>query len=259
MSFTRGARIPASAGRVPYRDPLMRTGVRRRAGLGATNTAAVASTGSVAVGAGTAAVSAIASGAAIGSIVPVVGTAIGAIVGLGVALFAGAGTVDQTKGIWDVVPFSLIRLTGGHGQWTDPLTHATMNDAGSDARKGAVVASSIGAFNDQNNFWYDNVTQQHLSGADTFQRWQQKFGPLNFAQAYAAYPGDFQIFNPTSALGDPSIHAPGAVVPAASTAPSPSASAAPLTASLLGGVSSTTLAVVAGGVLLAVLVRNRRS
>lgn len=132
----------------------------------------------------------------------------------------GDATTDQLKAVWSVVPLGIIRLTGGHGTWTDPLTHATLTDAQSDLRKSAVVASAIGAFNDQNNFWYDMTTQQHLLPADTYNRWQQKFGSATFAQAYGSFPSQFAIFAPTTSLGDPAIHAPGAIVaPSIAVAP----------------------------------------
>lgn len=269
MSFVREARGHARLGAVPYRDPLMRRAARSHWGLGAT-TAQQAGASAAAVGTTIAAIgAATATGATIGSVVPILGTAIGAIVGAGVALFASAPTVDNLKNVWDVVPFSLIRLTGGHGTWTDPLTHAVLTDAGSDVRKSAVVASALGCFNDQNNFWYDDTTQQHLTPNDTWQRWLQKFGNVTFAAAYAAAPSAFLIFSPTNVLGDPPIHAPTAVTIAPSTLQtaiigvtpvSTTAPVTPATASLIGGVSNTTLALVAAGILAAMLVsRSRRT
>lgn len=262
---------------IAYRDPIMgRTGVRRR-GMGESYGAAI--------GAGAT------TGAAVGSIVPILGTGIGAAVGTlvgGVStLFGGGGTPDQMKAIWSVVPFSVLRISGGHGTWTDTLTHEVLTDAQSDLRKSAVVASAIGAFNDARNWWYDQATQQYLSGASALQRWQQKFGNLSFANAYASYPGAFQIYSPVSSSGDPQIHSPNTSVlqtPVAGTVP---LVAPPLTsnltpqqiatmtpqqqaiyanqanslqqASLLGGGMSTgTLLLVGGGLLVGLLLMNRR-
>ena len=251
MSFAPSEAIsPASGQPVPYRDPLMRGYTRRAGGLGAPSTGADVATGAT-------------MGAAVGSIVPILGTtigsAVGAIVGFASSLLGGSGNGDLLKNVWDVVPFSLIRLGGGHGQWTDPITHQVLTDAQSDVRKSAVVASAIGAFNDQNNFWYDDVTQQHLTPADAWQRWLQKFGNVGFAQAYAMAPGAFTIFQPTTSGGDPVIHAPGAVAPALPASPTPGTMLVPQTASLVpAGLSTTTLAVIAIGLLVAGVMANRK-
>lgn len=144
----------------------------------------------------------------------------------------GDSSPDLLKSVWSVVPFAVIRLTGGKGKWTDPLTHATLTDAQSDLRKSAVVASAIGAFNDQNNFWYDNATQQHLTPAEAYNRWQQVFGDHTFAEAYGSFPAQFAVFNPTSTNGDPVMHAPGTVVvpaPVAVPVSAPPAAGVPLT------------------------------
>lgn len=248
---------------------------RHGQGLGAANTITQVASATGAVGAGVAAGTAIAAGAAFGSVVPVVGTAIGAIVGAVIA-FTGGGTPDQMKNIWDVVPFSLIRISGGHGVWTDTLTGQTLTDAQTDLRKAAVVASSINAFNDLNNHWYDATTQQYLSGASALQRWQQQFGSLSFANAYAQYPNAFRIFGPNP-QGDPTPHAPSATIAAVFTPPGvpitsssatpaqvaagyvpPSAAGAPLQASILGGVSNTTLAIGALALIGAIAYSRRR-
>lgn len=271
---------------VAYRDPLMRHGGGRRrgmSGLGASTGTQIA-TGAGAVGASVAAGSAIAAGAALGSVVPILGTAIGALVGFA-STFIGQGTPDQMKNIWSQVPLAVIRLTGGHGTWTDPLTHEVLTDAQSDLRKSAVVASAIGAFNDSKNFWYDTATQSYITGATALQRWQQRFGSLTFANAYAAYPSAFQVYSPVNSVGDPSIHSPGvAGVPLAGTPPAtgPASASSPsvtsvnatpaqvaaagavpvstsLQASILGGLSGNTGLILAGGVILAVLFARRGS
>ena len=144
------------------------------------------------------------------------------------AQLGDASSGDPMKAIWSVVPFSVIRVSGGSGKWTDPLTHATLTDAGTDLRKSAVVASAIGAFNDQNNFWYDTVSQQHLTPAQAYARWQQLFGSATFAQAYGAFPSQFVIFQPTNATGDPAIHGPGAMpVPSPAAPPIPAPALVP--------------------------------
>jgi hypothetical protein len=244
---------------------------RRARGLGASS-ATQATEGITAVSSGVTAAGLIAAGAAAGSVVPVLGTAIGALVGLAASLFGGGGTPDTTKAIWSVVPFSLIRLSGGHGTWTDTLTGVTMNDAGSDLRKSAVVASAINAFNDTNNHWYDATTQQYIDGSTATARWHTVFGNADFATAYAQYPNLFRIFGPTT-QGDPTPHAPNPAIAAAAVPPvltsasvtpgqlvaaGSTPSAAPLQASLLGGVSNTTLALLAVGLIGAIAFSRRR-
>lgn len=287
MSFVQGPRRTGrldGMGAIAFRDPI--AGRRLRAprvglrGLGS-NIGTQIGAGAAATGATFAAGSAIAAGAAFGSVVPVVGTAIGALVGLA-STFIGGGTPDQMKGIWNAVGTSLTRLQGGHGTWTDQLTRETMGDAGSDLRKSAVVASAIGAFNDQKNFWYDAATQQYLSGASALQRWQAKFGSLSFANAYAAYPAAFTIYSPVTSSGDPQIHSPNAAVvytppnaigpvvgnPLVPTVPYTNVNATPgavanapypvAQASILGGLSGSTLAIIGGGLLVGLLLFPRR-
>lgn len=272
MSAPRGSAPAGTA--IAFRDPLAgrrMTAPRGLRGLGASLPAQIGA-GAAATGATFAAGSAIAAGAAFGSVVPVVGTAIGALVGLA-STFLGGGTPDAMKNIWDVVPFSVIRITGGHGQWSDPLTHETLTDAQTDLRKAAVVCSAIGAFNSPKNWWYDQATQGYLNGAACLQRWQARFGSLSFANAYAAYPSAFSIYSPVSNVTDPQIHEPSApsalVTPTAAigpinTLPLPNTAVAkpPLAvqqASILGGLSGNTALLLGGGLIVGLILMGRRS
>jgi hypothetical protein len=218
-----------------------------------------------------------AEGTAIGTAIPgignVAGGIIGTIAGVGQAIInaIGGGTPDAMKAIWSAVPASLLRISGGHGVWHDTLTGQTLSDAETDLRKSAIVASAINAFNDSKNWWYDLTSQQHLTGADAMARWNAAFNGASFGQAYSAYPNAFRTFGPTTA-GDPQIHSPSAY-PAPSAAYGASAtpqqviaagqsgaigtSGAPQQASVLGGLSSTALLVIVGGVAVGLLLSRR--
>lgn len=117
----------------------------------------------------------------------------------------GKSSQDWMKGVWSKVPASDIRVQGGSGHWTDPITGESMGDAGTDVRKGAVVASAIGAFPDQSNHWMDLVTGQGLSPDDTAKRWIASFGSVSYDTAYRQHPERFLTFQPSTASNDPPI------------------------------------------------------
>jgi hypothetical protein len=267
MSFYRGQRV--RLGEIAYRDPIIGRYGHARKGLGVLPS--VGTDASVGAGIGT----------LLGPGGTAIGGGIGSLVGVISGLFGGGGTPDQMKAIWSTVPFSLLRLTGGHGTWTDTLTGESMSDAGSDVRKAAVVASGIGAFNDPRNWWFDQSTQQHLDGATAFQRWQQRFGGLSFANAFASYPSAFAVFGPYGKSGDPQIHSPdtpgvtGTMTTGLAPQPIPytnvnatpyQVAAAPVTyspavqqAGLLGGMSTSTMLLLGGGLLVGLLLMKRGS
>ena len=255
MTFVTRRALGTSPRSIAFRDPIATQHFRQlRGGLGAINIGTGASTG-----------------AAIGTVVPVLGTAIGGAIGTLAALASsliGGPSADAMKNIWNVVPLSLLRVSGGHGTWTDTLTGQTMPDAGTDLRKSAIVASAINAFNDPQNHWYDATTQQYINGATALQRWQQRFGSLDFANAYSSAPQAFRVFGPDPSQ-DPAIRLPAAVptTPAGAPVPLTSASATPqqiaaartaagvvpAQASLLGGLSTPLVLLIGAGLLYAVL------
>lgn len=112
----------------------------------------------------------------------------------------GGGTPDQGKSVWSKIPLSLTRLSGGHGTWTDGATGEVLTDAGTDVRKGAIMASALGMYNDKRNWWFDDSTGQHVDPGTAYGRWQKLFGNVDFATAYAAYPTLFKVYG-----ADPSI------------------------------------------------------
>lgn len=214
-------------------------------------------------------------GAATGSAVPGIGTAIGGIAGAVSGLLkgiGGGGTPDQMKAIWSAVPASVIRISGGHGQWTDTLTGEQMGDAGTDLRKSAVVASALGMFNDAKNWWYDDATGQYVSGAQALAKWQSYFGNQTFAQAYASSPQSFKIFG-NDPSQDPSQATQSTAMPVRVGTPTPGTNVATLPvvatssgkpatlvqqASIFGNASPTTIVLVIGVAVLGTMAFSRR-
>ena len=142
--------------------------------------------------------------------------------------------------LWTPIPASLIRVTGGHGSWTDTVTGAKGDDGWTDNRKNAVIVSSVGMFNSAGegaaDLLYDRTTGAQVYAEDFLSRWLAKFGNVTFAQAYAKNPGAFQIYGPNPANDPPHSMNPAGVVPNASggmggAAATPAVTGAPATVS----------------------------
>lgn len=149
-------------------------------------------------------------GNGLGFTIPIIGvdtSTIGGIASGISSLFGGGGGSDgnviKTKA-WSKVPLNLIRVQGGHGKWSDPVTGEQMGDAGTDQRKLAVVGSAIGLWNGPNSFdTYDVSTNQYLDAGPAWQRWLSVFGDIDFPTAYSRYPERFRIYQPTTSAYDP--------------------------------------------------------
>ena len=130
---------------------------------------------------------------------------------------------DTPKQIWSKIPADIIRVKGGSGKWTDTLTGQTMNDAGTDLRKSAVMASAIGCYNASDNRWFDNITRQYVDAAAAAQRWSSVFGSATFETAYRTWPQRFRIYGSNPA-NDPSFGVPNASAFVAAPAQAPGTS-----------------------------------
>lgn len=159
-------------------------------------------------------------GVQIASQVPVVGSIVnvGANVYDAVTRVFGGGAPPPFKQVWAAVPFdpnsrgvttkNFLRLSGGHGRWTDQLTGEVTDDKGSDVRKVACCASGMDMYVDANLRMYFNRDGRSVEPADSWNAWLTRFGNVSFAQAYAANPGAFRVFNATSQGNDPAIGRP---------------------------------------------------
>lgn len=161
-------------------------------------------------------------GAAIGSAIePGLGTIIGGVVGGVVGVVEevfGSDTPSAMTKLWTPIPASVIRITGGHGKWTDTVTGQTMDDGGTDNRKNAVIVSSVGIFNSAGegsaDLLYDRTTGSQVYAEDFLSRWLAKFGNVTFAQAFAAQPSAFQVYGSNPANDPPHTFNAGTVTPA---------------------------------------------
>lgn len=123
----------------------------------------------------------------------------------------GGSTSGAFEDIYKQIPQSMIRVTGGRGKWTDTLTGETMNDIGTEVRKSAMLVSSLGAFVNRDNWFFDDATGQHLSPDTMRARWDAAFGngasPLT---VMAKHPELFRTWGTNPAL-DPVISSVGKV------------------------------------------------
>lgn len=126
------------------------------------------------------------------------------------AILGGPGDQNSIKRIYQQIPQSMIRVTGGNGKWTDTVTHETMNDLATEVRKVAMMASALGIYVNHDNWFFDDTTGQHLSPGAVLARWQKLFGNSDFASAYSKFPELFRVFGPDPSL-DPVISSAGKV------------------------------------------------
>lgn len=200
------------------------------------------------------------------------------------SVFGGGGTTG-IKTIYQQIPQSMIRVTGGHGMWTDTLTGETMNDLGTEVRKVAMMASALGLYVNHDNWYFDDATGQHISPDTALARWNSLFGSgTTFQAAYGKFPELFRVYNPNDASDDPIIAnvgkveqaaplpvdqrsgykaglltTPGAMSPSVvptGTTPGGGGLPRPAVAGLSGG---TIAAIVGGAILLAMVTRKRHT
>ncbi len=199
----------------------------------------------------------------------------------------GLGRTTGIKTIYQQIPQSMIRVTGGHGVWTDTVTGETMNDLATEVRKMAVLASALGIFVNRDNWFFDDTTGQHLSPDTVLARWNTLFGTgTSFQQAYSQQPELFRVYGPDPSE-DPVISTVGKVEQApplppdqrsgykaglvttmSGVTPAGGSSGGPVsgggttggsTQATIAGLSPMTLAAVVGGaVLLTMLARKKR-
>lgn len=120
-------------------------------------------------------------------------------------ILGGHGDSNSIKTIYQQIPQSMIRVTGGHGTWTDTVTGETMPDLQTEVRKVAMMASALGIYNDKRNWFFDDTTGQQLTPGAVLARWEHLFGNgTTFQAAYARAPELFRVFGSDPAL-DPII------------------------------------------------------
>lgn len=106
----------------------------------------------------------------------------------------GSSSSPAMKNIYQQIPQSMIRVTGGNGKWTDTLTGETMNDLATEVRKSAMLASALGVYVNHDNWYFDDTTGEHLSPDVVRQRWDKLFGTSSFQDAYSRYPELFRTY-----------------------------------------------------------------
>jgi hypothetical protein len=229
------------------------------AGLGATSPSTEITEGTTAVGAGITAAGLIGAGAAAGSVVPVLGTAIGALVGLGIAIFGGnkeAGGINNpvyraTAQKWYNWFFpqwasmnpgnnSAAALESGYEWWAGQMqangvANAWKNFSTSAQPVAAGVSATAQVYQ---NLGYGAPTDPPPVGTN----------PLVAPPTNVPYS---QLVTMAGAPQSPSQVAAGYVLPGT---PAP---AAPATAALLGGISTPVLLV--GAALGLALLFSRRA
>lgn len=120
-------------------------------------------------------------------------------------ILGGSGDSNSIKQIYQQIPQSMIRVTGGHGTWTDTLTGETMPDLQTEVRKVAMMASALGIYNDKRNWFFDDTTGQQLTPGAVLARWQKLFGVgTTWSAAYARSPELFRVYGSDPSL-DPII------------------------------------------------------
>lgn len=123
----------------------------------------------------------------------------------------GGGGRTGIKTIYQQIPQSMIRVTGGRGVWTDTVTGETMNDLATEVRKVAMMASPLGIFVNHDNWFYDDATGAHTSPDAVLERWNKLFGNgTSFQTAYSKFPELFKVYGPDPA-NDPIISSVGKV------------------------------------------------
>lgn len=269
MTFVPQRRPSVRMGAIQYRDPIIGRSRRARgmSGMGATSTTTQITEGTTLLASGATAATLIGAGAAAGSVVPVLGTAIGALVGLGISLFSGSN--KETGG--NLNP-TFVAITN---KWYNWFLGRPADASGAAWWPGQMQADGIA------NAWMNFSTSKEPVAAGVAQK-AAAYQSLGYgAPTDPPPPGTNPLVAPplttpyttyVATSGQPltTTQTPVQILTAAGASPAQiaaltptqqaaaAAQVAPVQASILGGLSGTTLLLLLGGLGVGLLLMNKR-